>query len=63
MITIFFVITKLTDTLLLSWWWVILVIFLDAAVRYWVTDAIQQSYLNGIEEGREDKEKELRGEN
>lgn len=53
MITILFIVTKFSGTLLLSWWWIVLCVLLDAML----IEMRDKRYLDGYQEGLEESEK------
>lgn len=57
MLTIAFIILKLTDVLLLSWWWIILAVFIDSARENRIRAAVSDLE-NRIEELEAKEEEE-----
>lgn len=53
MLTIAFVVLKISDTLLLSWWWVILALVIDIYESDANKNKILFSYEEGLKEGKE----------
>ena len=54
MLTIFFILLKLTGSLLLSWWWIIAGLVFDLLIQDHVRASIRKAYLVGFEEGLEE---------
>jgi hypothetical protein len=58
MLTLFFIILKITDSLIISWWWIILAILTDSMFIERNKSNEEQSFANGFEAGKKADENE-----
>ena len=56
MLTVVFIILKLTNTLLLSWWWISLALLFDLHSARLKQEAYRLGHQNGYDEGYSDAE-------
>lgn len=56
MLTLFFIILKLTGYLIISWWWIIIVILIDSVLSQRNRSNEEQIFANGFEAGKEAEE-------
>lgn len=58
MLTLFFIILKLTGHLIISWWWIIIAILIDGLLSQRNNSDEEQIFANGFEARKEAKKED-----